>query len=146
MGFLSVWKAEMSLLTISRSSFLFSYPITCHSNDSFSSYGAFSPVEPFSENKCLFHSVWLVLKPEMIMFDFSILLKIVDSCFQYSYLFIFFSYYPLKFVYQGQYLRDFLLNTRQFIHFFAQIVDRLFKRSDVIRITRYISNRRKHKY
>ena len=68
--FLSVWQAEMSLLTISMSSFLFRYPITCLSNDSFSSYGAFSPVEPFSGNKCLFHCVLLIFKPEMIMFVF----------------------------------------------------------------------------
>ena len=68
--FLSVWQAEMSLLTISRSSFLFRYPITSLSSDSFSSSGAFSPVEPFFGNKCLFHCAWLVFKPEMIMFSF----------------------------------------------------------------------------
>ena len=82
MRFISVLQAEMSLLAISRSSVLLRYPITCLSNDSFSSSVAFSPVEPFSENKCMFYGVWIVFKPEMIMFLllFFILLKIVDSC------------------------------------------------------------------
>ena len=68
--FSSVWQAKMSLLTISRSSFTLRYPITCFSNDSISSSGAFSPVELFLGNKCWFHCAWFVLKPEMVMFYF----------------------------------------------------------------------------
>ena len=134
----------MSLLTISRSSFLFRYPITCLSNDSCSSSGAFSPVVPFSGNKCPFYGAWLVYKPEMIMFFLnkccsrsSILASDAPICLSFLVIID-------RSVYQAQCIRDLLFYTRQFINFSGQIVDKLFERSDVIRIARHVSNRRKH--
>ena len=55
----------MSLLVMARSNVLLRYPITCFSNDSISFCGAFSAVEPFLGNKCLFQGALLVLKPDM---------------------------------------------------------------------------------